>query len=56
MAARGIDLMADREQALPLAAVHEVQPLTEADPLGRRDVVAAVLARTRNTHQKPPHR
>ena len=55
MTVHEIDLTVARE-ALPFAEVHEVPP-SAAGPLGRRDVVVvAVLARKRNTEQKPPNR
>ena len=56
MAVHEVDLTVARE-ALPFARVHEVPPLGAAGQPGRRDVVvAAALARKRNTGQKPPNR
>ena len=56
MAVHEVDSAVARE-ALPFARVHEVPPLAAADQRGRRDVVVvAVLARERNTEQKPPNR
>jgi hypothetical protein len=56
MAVHEVDLAVARE-ALPFARVHEVLPSAVADQPGRRDVVVvAVLARKRNTGQKPSRR
>ena len=55
MAVHEVDLAVARE-ALPFARVHEVPPLAAADQPGRDVVVAAALARKRNTEQKPPNR
>ena len=56
MAVHEVDLAVARE-ALPFARVPEVPPLAVADQSGRRDVVvAAALARKRNTEQKPNRR
>ena len=55
MAAHEVDLAVARE-ALPFARVHEVPPLAAADQPGRDVVVAAALARKRNTEQKPSRR
>ena len=53
MAVHEVDLTVARE-ALPFARVREVPPLAAADRPGRPDVVvAAALARKRNTEQKP---
>jgi hypothetical protein len=56
MGVHEVDLVA--REALPFARVHEVPPLAAAGQRGRRDVavVAAALARKRNTEQKPPNR
>jgi hypothetical protein len=50
-----VDFAVARE-ALPFAGVHEVPPLAAAGRPGRDVVVVAVLARKRNTEQKPPNR
>ena len=56
MAAHEVDFAVARE-ALPFARVREVPTLAGAGQPGRRDVVvAAALARKRNTGQKPPNR
>ena len=54
MAVHEVDLAVARE-ALPFAGVVEVPPLA-AGRSGRDAVVAAALARKRNTKQKPPNR
>jgi hypothetical protein len=55
MTVHEVDLAAVRE-ALPFGRVHEVPPLAADGQPGRRDVVAAALARARKTEQKPPTR
>jgi len=50
-----VDLTVARE-ALPFAEVHEVPLSAAGDQPGRDVVVAAALARKRNTGQKPPNR
>lgn len=57
MAVHEVDLTVARE-ALPFARVREVLPSAGAGQPGRRDVVvvAAALARKRNTEQKPNRR
>ena len=50
-----VDFTVARE-GLPFAEVHEVPPSAAGDQPGRDVVVAAALARKRNTGQKPPNR